>query len=163
MNIQIVFRLEELLKLVWLEEAGLGSDWSCGNDQYTFYVCCLSYRKVKISLWQINTEMFGYLNYATGLTWTHWLWSIKVMKWWKSIVCSVWTRSDWGGFQTTSVIHSMVKFSNGAVLAQISLPDMKLPNWYVLYYLREKNIDVVNGLIYKELRDYFWCAGYKYI
>lgn len=36
--------------------------------------------------------------------------------------------------QPKSVIHSMVEFEDGAVLAQIGTPDMKLPIQYALYY-----------------------------
>ena len=33
-----------------------------------------------------------------------------------------------------SVIHSMVEFEDGAVMAQLGTPDMKLPIQYALYY-----------------------------
>lgn len=36
--------------------------------------------------------------------------------------------------QPTSVIHSMVEFEDGAVMAQLGTPDMKLPIQYALYY-----------------------------
>ncbi|MBE6014570.1 MAG: 1-deoxy-D-xylulose-5-phosphate reductoisomerase [Lachnospiraceae bacterium] len=36
--------------------------------------------------------------------------------------------------QPKSVIHSMVEFADGAVMAQLGLPDMKLPIQYALYY-----------------------------
>ena len=36
--------------------------------------------------------------------------------------------------QPKSVIHSMVEFADGAVLAQLGTPDMKLPIQYALYY-----------------------------
>ncbi len=36
--------------------------------------------------------------------------------------------------QPQSVIHSMVEFSDGAVLAQLGTPDMRLPIQYALYY-----------------------------
>ena len=36
--------------------------------------------------------------------------------------------------QPKSVIHSMVQFKDGAVLAQLGTPDMKLPIQYALYY-----------------------------
>ena len=36
--------------------------------------------------------------------------------------------------QPKSVIHSMVQFADGAVLAQLGTPDMKLPIQYALYY-----------------------------
>ncbi|MCD8022680.1 MAG: 1-deoxy-D-xylulose-5-phosphate reductoisomerase [Lachnospiraceae bacterium] len=36
--------------------------------------------------------------------------------------------------QPQSVIHSMVQYSDGAVIAQLGTPDMKLPIQYALYY-----------------------------
>lgn len=36
--------------------------------------------------------------------------------------------------QPKSIIHSMVEFEDGAVLAQLGTPDMKLPIQYALYY-----------------------------
>lgn len=36
--------------------------------------------------------------------------------------------------QPTSVIHSMVEYEDGAVMAQLGTPDMKLPIQYALYY-----------------------------
>ena len=36
--------------------------------------------------------------------------------------------------QPQSVIHSMVEFKDGAVMAQLGTPDMKLPIQYALYY-----------------------------
>ena len=36
--------------------------------------------------------------------------------------------------QPKSVIHSMVEFQDGAVLAQLGTPDMHLPIQYALYY-----------------------------
>lgn len=36
--------------------------------------------------------------------------------------------------QPASVIHSMVEFKDGAVIAQLGTPDMKLPIQYALYY-----------------------------
>ena len=36
--------------------------------------------------------------------------------------------------QPTSVIHSMIEFTDGAVIAQLGTPDMKLPIQYALYY-----------------------------
>ena len=36
--------------------------------------------------------------------------------------------------QPKSIIHSMVEFVDGAVLAQLGTPDMKLPIQYALYY-----------------------------
>lgn len=36
--------------------------------------------------------------------------------------------------QPQSVIHSMVEYSDGAVIAQLGTPDMKLPIQYALYY-----------------------------
>jgi len=36
--------------------------------------------------------------------------------------------------QPKSIIHSMVQFEDGAVIAQLGTPDMKLPIQYALYY-----------------------------
>ncbi len=36
--------------------------------------------------------------------------------------------------QPKSIIHSMVQFTDGAVMAQLGTPDMKLPIQYALYY-----------------------------
>ncbi len=36
--------------------------------------------------------------------------------------------------QPQSIIHSMVEFEDGAVIAQLGVPDMKLPIQYALYY-----------------------------
>lgn len=41
--------------------------------------------------------------------------------------------------QPQSVIHSMVEFEDGAVLAQLGTPDMKLPIQYALYYPKRRN------------------------
>lgn len=40
--------------------------------------------------------------------------------------------------QPQSIIHSMVEFEDGAVLAQLGTPDMKLPIQYALYYPRRR-------------------------
>ncbi len=39
-----------------------------------------------------------------------------------------------------SVIHSMVEYEDGAVLAQLGTPDMRLPIQYALYYPRRRNL-----------------------
>ena len=36
--------------------------------------------------------------------------------------------------QPQSIIHSMVEFEDGAVMAQLGTPDMRLPIQYALYY-----------------------------
>lgn len=40
--------------------------------------------------------------------------------------------------QPQSVIHSMVEFTDGAVMAQLGTPDMKLPIQYALYYPKRR-------------------------
>ena len=40
--------------------------------------------------------------------------------------------------QPQSVIHSMVEFEDGAVMAQLGTPDMKLPIQYALYYPKRR-------------------------
>lgn len=42
--------------------------------------------------------------------------------------------------QPQSVIHSMVEFKDGAVMAQLGTPDMKLPIQYALYYPERKSL-----------------------
>ena len=42
--------------------------------------------------------------------------------------------------QPQSVIHSMVQFVDGAVIAQLGTPDMKLPIQYALYYPKRKHL-----------------------
>ncbi len=42
--------------------------------------------------------------------------------------------------QPQSVIHSMVEFADGAVLAQLGTPDMRLPIQYALYYPERRNL-----------------------
>lgn len=42
--------------------------------------------------------------------------------------------------QPQSVIHSMVEFEDGAVIAQLGTPDMKLPIQYALYYPRRRHL-----------------------
>ena len=36
--------------------------------------------------------------------------------------------------QPQSIIHSMVQFEDGAVMAQLGTPDMRLPIQYAIYY-----------------------------
>lgn len=42
--------------------------------------------------------------------------------------------------QPQSIIHSMVEFSDGAVMAQLGTPDMKLPIQYALYYPHRRHL-----------------------
>ncbi|MEY8426478.1 1-deoxy-D-xylulose-5-phosphate reductoisomerase [Lachnospiraceae bacterium 46-15] len=42
--------------------------------------------------------------------------------------------------QPQSVIHSMVEFADGAVMAQLGTPDMKLPIQYALYYPERRHL-----------------------
>lgn len=39
-----------------------------------------------------------------------------------------------------SVIHSMVEYEDGAVIAQLGTPDMRLPIQYALYYPRRRSL-----------------------
>jgi 1-deoxy-D-xylulose-5-phosphate reductoisomerase len=43
-----------------------------------------------------------------------------------------------------SVIHSMVEYSDGAVIAQLSRPDMRLPIEYALFYPERRKLDIAN-------------------
>lgn len=42
--------------------------------------------------------------------------------------------------QPKSIIHSMVEFVDGAVMAQLGTPDMKLPIQYALYYPKRRHL-----------------------
>ncbi len=42
--------------------------------------------------------------------------------------------------QPQSIIHSMVEYVDGAVMAQLGTPDMKLPIQYALYYPERRNL-----------------------
>jgi len=42
--------------------------------------------------------------------------------------------------QPDSIIHSMVEFIDGAVMAQLGVPDMKLPIQYALYYPKRRGL-----------------------
>ena len=42
--------------------------------------------------------------------------------------------------QPQSIIHSMVEFEDGAVIAQLGTPDMKLPIQYALFYPQHRNL-----------------------
>ena len=46
-----------------------------------------------------------------------------------------------------SIVHSLVEFNDGAVIAQLGIPDMKLPIQYALFYpdrrpMAEKRLDL---------------------
>ena len=43
--------------------------------------------------------------------------------------------------QPQSIIHSMVEFEDGAVIAQLGTPDMRLPIQYALYYPERRYLD----------------------
>lgn len=43
--------------------------------------------------------------------------------------------------QPQSVIHSMIEFKDGAVMAQLGTPDMRLPIQYALYYPNRRYLD----------------------
>ena len=43
--------------------------------------------------------------------------------------------------QPKSIIHSMVEFKDGAVIAQLGTPDMRLPIQYALYYPERRYLD----------------------
>ena len=43
--------------------------------------------------------------------------------------------------QPQSIIHSMVEFEDGAVMAQLGTPDMRLPIQYALYYPKRVYLD----------------------
>ena len=43
--------------------------------------------------------------------------------------------------QPQSLIHSMVQFKDGAVMAQLGTPDMRLPIQYAIYYPERRYLD----------------------
>ena len=43
--------------------------------------------------------------------------------------------------QPQSVIHSMVEFQDGAVMAQLGTPDMRLPIQYALFYPERRQLE----------------------
>ena len=51
--------------------------------------------------------------------------------------------------QPQSVIHSMVEFEDGAVMAQLGTPDMRLPIQYALYYPMRRVLDTPRLDFYK--------------
>ena len=54
--------------------------------------------------------------------------------------------------QPKSIIHSMVEFEDGAVMAQLGTPDMKLPIQYALYYPQRRFL-AGDRLDFKTLRE----------
>lgn len=52
--------------------------------------------------------------------------------------------------QPQSIIHSMVQFVDGGVMAQLGSPDMRLPIQYALYY-PERRILILKDLIFMNL------------
>ncbi len=52
--------------------------------------------------------------------------------------------------QPQSIIHSMIEFTDGAVIAQLGVPDMKLPIQYALYY-PERRERTARRLDFREL------------
>ena len=51
--------------------------------------------------------------------------------------------------QPQSVIHSMVEFEDGAVMAQLGTPDMRLPIQYALYYPERRFLDTQHLDVWK--------------
>lgn len=50
-----------------------------------------------------------------------------------------------------SIFHSMVEYVDGAIMAQLSRPDMRLPIQYALFYPERRNLDVADLKFEKEL------------
>ena len=57
--------------------------------------------------------------------------------------------------QPQSVIHSMVQFVDGGIMAQLGSPDMRLPIQYALYYPERRNLS-------GDRLDYVAACDYKY-
>ena len=58
--------------------------------------------------------------------------------------------------QPQSVIHSMVEYEDGAVMAQLGTPDMRLPIQYALYYPERRTLP-------GERLDFYKLAGLDFI
>ena len=54
--------------------------------------------------------------------------------------------------QPQSIIHSMVEYEDGAVIAQLGTPDMKLPIQYALYYPERRYLPGDGGFIFPHFR-----------
>lgn len=54
--------------------------------------------------------------------------------------------------QPQSIIHSMVEFKDGAIMAQLGTPDMRLPIQYALYYPHRRYLDE-DRLDFTKLRE----------
>ena len=69
-----------------------------------------------------------------------------------------------------SIIHSMVEFIDGSIIAQLGLPDMKLPLQYALTYpdrlpMKGKKLDlseIISLNFYKPDTDKFKCLALAY-
>ena len=56
--------------------------------------------------------------------------------------------------QPQSIIHSMVEYEDGAVIAQLGTPDMRLPIQYALYYPERRYLPGDRLDFWKLSRDY---------
>ena len=54
--------------------------------------------------------------------------------------------------QPQSIIHSMVEFKDGAIMAQLGTPDMRLPIQYALYYPHRRFLDG-DRVVFTKLRE----------
>ena len=61
--------------------------------------------------------------------------------------------------QPKSIIHSMVEFTDGAVMAQLGTPDMRLPIQYALYYPERRYLDG-ERLDFHKLKEITFCLLY---
>lgn len=68
------------------------------------------------------------------------LWLTKGWKLWAKWLFDVDIDSIEVVVQPQSVIHSMVEYEDGAVIAQLGTPDMRLPIQYALYYPERRTL-----------------------
>ena len=69
-----------------------------------------------------------------------------------------------------SIIHSMVQFGDGTVMAQMSIPDMRIPIQYAIGYPLRRSLDtkridfaaLASMTFFKPDTDRFPCLGYAY-
>ena len=60
-----------------------------------------------------------------------------------------------------SIVHSMVEFTDGATIAQLSKPDMRLPIQYALFYPERSFLDTANLDFTKQMKLDFFAPDYE--
>ena len=64
--------------------------------------------------------------------------------------------------QPKSVIHSMIQFKDGSVIAQLETLDMKLPIQYALFYPQHRNLGG-ERLILQKLKEIMYLKNYQWM